>query len=121
MTGVLIVYHGSRLSKAEQTFQEIIKLVKQKLPDMCIETGAMEFTEKTIEKGLETLKQKGIKQIQVVPYFLFEGVHIKKDIPEIIKVFKSNNPNIQVELKSTLGFDARLADIVVDRVNFLGV
>lgn len=32
----------------------------------------------------------GIREITAVPYFLFNGIHIKEDIPDILKEAKKN-------------------------------
>ena len=52
----------------------------------------------------------------MVPYFLFEGIHIQKDIPEEIGEILKKYPGVQVEMGKTLGADERLADILTDRI-----
>lgn len=118
MDGILIIAHGSRAKATETTMATIVKMVRAKLPQVAVEIGYgyMEFCEMTIEKGLEKLVNDGATRIKAVPYFLFDGMHIKEDIPGILEKFRAEYPQIAVELAPTLGADERLADILVDRI-----
>ena len=116
MNGILIAAHGSRVVKTLETLETVVNMVKIKLPETIIEVGYMEFCEVDIVGGLNLLKNQGVKSIKVIPYFLFEGIHIRMDIPEEIKKFTDENPGISVSFGNTLGTDERLADILVDRI-----
>lgn len=118
MNGILIAAHGSRAKHTIDTLNAIVEMVKSKLPDTCIEIGYMEFCEPNISDGLKHLTDMGIKSIKVVPYFLFDGIHIREDIPNEINKFlaQSSIPDVRIEMGKTLGADERLAEIVVDRI-----
>lgn len=116
MKGILIAAHGSRAKATEEAMEQMATLVRTRLPEEIIEVGYMEFCEKTIVGGLENLAKQGVTEIKVVPYFLFEGIHIRQDIPEEIAKFTVSNPNVKVEMGKILGVDERLADILVDRI-----
>lgn len=115
MKGILIVAHGSRKKTTEATFEQVVAMVKRKV-DTIVETAYMEFSEQTIEKGLNRLLEKGVTQIRVIPYFLFSGMHLEQDIPEEIEKFLKNRSGLTIELGQPLGADPRLAEILVDRI-----
>lgn len=114
--GILIIAHGSRRKSTEQAFEAVVGLVREKLTDVTIETAYMEFGEKNIKDGLTCLVNAGITKIAVVPYFLFDGVHINEDIPKELDEFRAKYPQIEIAMGKTLGIDSRLADILADRV-----
>ncbi len=116
MTGVLIVAHGSRAKETELTIVSVLDMVKEKMGDIYIELAFMEFSEKTIEAGMKALINKGARKIKIVPYFLFTGVHLKEDIPNMVNDFMKDYPEIQVTMGEALGTDERLAEILVDRI-----
>lgn len=116
MQGVLIIAHGSRREETTKTMEHIVKLTKEKLEGVEVVASYMEFNEPNVHDGLEELKSKGVDKISVVPYFLFEGIHIKEDIPEELEAFSKANPDIEVIMGETLGKDPRLADVLADRV-----
>lgn len=116
MNGILIIAHGSRANETKITLDRIVNMVRKKIPKVLIGVGYMEFSDPSIAKGLTQLVEQGVTAIKVVPYFLFEGVHIKDDIPLEIAKFTENRPGVSVTIGSTLGADERLADILVDRI-----
>ena len=117
MKCVLIVSHGSREPATEAAFDAIVDMVRAKLPDQVVESACMQLSERTLDGAIESLASRGASSIQIVPYFLFTGVHIKQDIPEMINGYREKYPDIQLSLSNPLGVDERLADILIDRIN----
>ena len=116
MKGILIIAHGSRAKETETTLETIVKIVKEKLPETIIEIAFMEFSDKTVEKGISSLAEKGITEIKIVPYFLFMGIHLKEDIPQMAEESAKKHPNIKITMAPPLGADERLAEIIIDRI-----
>ncbi|MFA0814178.1 MAG: sirohydrochlorin chelatase [Anaerofustis sp.] len=119
MTGVLLLAHGSREGDTEKTMETITQYVKEELNNDMIEEAYLQFRDKNLENGLKSLIERGADTIAIIPYFLFEGVHIKEDIPNEINEFMKDYPNVTINFGSTLGTDRRLAQIVADRVRAL--
>jgi len=116
MNGVLVVAHGSRAKETEAALDAVVSMVKTKLPDTAIESAFMEFSDRTLEKGISALAADGATEIKIVPYFLFSGIHIKEDIPEMASECAANHPGVKLTMGEPLGVDERLADILVDRI-----
>ena len=116
MKGVLVVAHGSRAKETEATLEAIVSMVQAQIPQTNIEYAFMEFSDRTIEKGFSALAAKAITEITIVPYFLFTGIHIKQDIPEMVAECAANYPDIKISMTLPLGVDQRLADILVDKI-----
>lgn len=120
MTGILILAHGSRKSETENTLQKIIEMVKAELKSAnnvpLVEYAFLQFSDNNLEMGLKKLVDHGADKIKIIPYFLFDGVHILEDIPAEIDAFLKENPEVEIRFGQTLGADIRLAKIVVDRV-----
>ena len=116
MKGVLILAHGSRVQASKDTINAVVAMVRQKVTDLPIEIAYMEFCEENIEHGVKALAEQGVTELKVVPYFLFEGIHIREDIPNEIGEILKKYPQVKLEMGHTLGVDERLADILVDRI-----
>lgn len=117
--GILILAHGSREKSTEKTLAWIVSALKKKLGAIPLETAYLQFCDVNLEKGLDRLVEQGAVDIKVIPYFLFDGVHIKEDIPEEIRAYLKKKSGIRITFGETLGADTRLADILLDRVNKL--
>lgn len=116
MKGVLIAGHGSRQKSTEQILESIVKTVRLKLPETLVEIAYMEFSEQDIPSGLSRLAERGADEIAVVPYFLFDGIHIREDIPKAIARFQAEHPRLKIKMGNSFGADERLADILSDRI-----
>lgn len=116
MKGILILAHGSREKETELTLKKIAEITQSKLEDVIIETAYLQFSEVNLAKGLDRLIEKNVRDIKVIPYFLFEGVHIREDIPKEIEEYLVDKPDLKVTLGDTLGADPRLADVLADRI-----
>ena len=116
MKGVLVIAHGSRAKETEAALEEVLSMVKTKLPETDMECAFMEFSDRTVEKGILALAGRGVTEIKVVPYFLFMGIHMKEDIPNMVASCAANHPGIKIIMGEPLWIDERLADILVDRI-----
>jgi sirohydrochlorin ferrochelatase len=113
---VLAVAHGSRAKGTEAALDAVVAMVMSKLPGMAIECAFMQFSDRTLEKGVQSLIAKGVTEIKIVPYFLFMGVHMKEDIPRMAAGCAADYPDVEIRMGDPLGIDERLADILVDRI-----
>ena len=119
MVGVLILAQKKKKKETEETLNKITNSVKKELDIDNVEPAFLKFSERNLEKGLIRLINKGVKKIKVIPYFLFEGVHIKEDIPREINNLLKHYPDVEVSFGRTLDVDERLAKIIADRVREL--
>ncbi|MBS4535481.1 CbiX/SirB N-terminal domain-containing protein [Clostridium sp. D2Q-14] len=113
--GLLIVGHGSRSLDAQNTFKEIVKMVKCKASYEIVEGSHMEISEPNIPIVVEEMVGKGVNEILVVPYFLYSGIHIKEDIPQIIKTLEEKYNDVIFKMGEPIGEESLLADIIVKR------
>lgn len=116
MKGILILAHGSREKSAEDTLKKIILMLKEEIKDCIIEYAFLQFSQVNLKKGIDKLVEKGAKDIKIIPYFLFDGVHIRENIPKEIDEYLKSNKNIKLSLGKPLGADKRLVEILVDRI-----
>ena len=116
MKAVLLLAHGSREGETEKTMQQITAMVRKDLGMENVEEAYLQFRDKNLEKGLDSLVAKGAKEIIVIPYFLFSGIHIQEDIPKELNTYIEKHPGIKISFGKTLGSDERLAKILADRV-----
>ena len=116
MKGILVIAHGSRAKETEATLETVLSIVRSKLPDTVMECAFMEFSSRTVKKGVFALAAKGVREIKVVPYFLFMGIHLKEDIPLMVAECAASFPGVKITMGEPLGVDERLADILVDRI-----
>ena len=116
MNAVLILAHGSKRQETERTLDSLIRKVKAKTGLEHVYPAYLQFSEQSLEQSIHELVEKDIKSIRIVPMFLFDGVHVTKDIPEELDVIGKKYPGIKITMSRHIGDDDRLADILADRI-----
>lgn len=113
---IILLGHGSRRSEANNILKSIVKIIKPKFLGIDIEYAFLELAEPNIRDVIEKLAANRGGSIYVIPYFLYSGNHVSRDIPEIIDECRVKYPNIKLKLGSYLGIDERLAELVTERI-----
>lgn len=114
--GVVVLGHGSRLKKANNLIPDIIGGLKQSLGLLRIYPAYLQLAKPDLARSLERLAKAGCRRIIIVPFFLFVGNHVSRDIPEIIEKEKKKYPDVRFIYTGNLGEDSRIADIVADKI-----
>ncbi|OGX29631.1 MAG: hypothetical protein A2879_00595 [Omnitrophica WOR_2 bacterium RIFCSPHIGHO2_01_FULL_49_10] len=115
-TGVIVLGHGSRLKKANDLIPEIISGLKRSLGLARIYPAYLQLAKPDLGQRLERLAKAGCRRIIIIPFFLFVGNHVSRDIPEIIEQEKKKYPDVRFIYTGNLGEDSRIADIVADKI-----
>ncbi len=115
-TGVVVLGHGSRLKKANALIPEIINGLKRTLGLSRIYPAYLQLAKPDLGQSLEKLAKAGCRRIIIIPFFLFVGNHVSRDIPEIIEQEKKKYPDVRFIYTENLGEDSRIADIVADKI-----
>jgi len=116
-TAIVILSHGSRLPEAQATLQKITALVSSGVNEkFIVEGAALQFNQPDLPAAIARAADKGARQIVVVPLFLYLGLHMQRDIPEIIAEQGNLYPGIKISMAEHIGADPRLLDIIMDRV-----
>lgn len=116
-TGIIILGHGSKLHKANKLLSEVARIIKKKNNFNIIEPSYLQFHQPDFPGSIKKVVQKGCKKIIIVPFFLFEGNHVKRDIPHVVKKAIDKYPDVRFVFTKSLGEDATISDIVFRSIN----
>lgn len=111
----VIVGHGSKSPEAVKNFEAIVKLVNDKLGAK-VYGAHMELAAPTIEETVEKLWNEGVTDFFIIPYFLYQGNHIKFDIPEILSKLQAEHPGMTCTMAKHIGEESLMADILIKRI-----
>ena len=67
-------------------------------------------------EAFERCVRQGAKEIIVIPYFLHFGVHLRQDIPEMLREAVAKHPEVRLVLGRHLGYDDALVALVEKRI-----
>ncbi len=111
--GVLLVAHGSRKEEANRELFSHLERLRQYFGHFPMEAGFMELASPTIDEAVRALVEQGVKEVVVLPYFLFKGMHTTKDIPEMVRESVNRyNSSADVRLLEPVGAHPLVFDIL---------
>lgn len=85
--GVLILGHGSRRQDANEGLKQLAAMVQANL-GMQVVPAYFQFARPSLDEGVASFVNDGVKEIIIVPSLLFPGIHLKEDIPEALEKLK---------------------------------
>ena len=112
---VILLGHGSRVASANAPLATVVGWCAERMEDVRVEPAFLQLATPGLEETVEGLVAEGIKQITVVPFFLYQGAHVREDIPELVATLRSEYPQIKINLGEHLGVHPLMADIVAER------
>jgi sirohydrochlorin cobaltochelatase len=113
-TALIVLGHGSRNPAATEQFMELVAQLRTRR-DEPVYPAFMELAEPSLDQAVEAAVGDGAVEIVVQPCFLFDGNHIRRDIPEMLAGFASAHPAVTFRFGRPLGPDARVVDILMER------
>ncbi|WP_366924622.1 sirohydrochlorin cobaltochelatase [Metallumcola ferriviriculae] len=119
MKAVIVLGHGSRAAEANDSLYEIVKMLKERADFSVLEPAFMGHCQPDLETSVKKLVEAGVKQIVVMPFFLYNGIHVQEDIPGDISSLQEKYA-VEIRFAKNLGPDPRIVDIVLDRIQEVG-
>jgi len=113
---VVLLGHGSRLPGAGEDMTQVAHRIQIKTGHPSVKICNMQFLGPTFDEVFDQGAADGVKRIIVIPYFLHVGVHMREDIPAMLRAKADQHPEIEIILGKNLGYDERLADLVIQRI-----
>ncbi|NOY83460.1 MAG: sirohydrochlorin chelatase [Nitrospirae bacterium] len=105
---VLLVGHGSKDPEGNKEFEAFAQAAGMRY---CM----LDYVEPSLPTALSLLAEEGITDLAVIPYFLFAGGHVKKDIPETIDIARKEYPKMRIYLGQHLGLEKALLEVCAER------
>jgi len=114
--GLLVCGHGSRKQLGVDRFIGFANHILKRHPSYIGGYAFMELSEPDFASGIKKLYDKGAREIIALPAFLFSGVHMKHDIPSMLKSFEKQYEGLTIKLASYIGTNQKLIDLAKIRI-----
>lgn len=113
---ILIIAHGSKVIETDEIMSSYMDALAKKDKEMRYEKCYLQLMEPSLEVAIEALKRDGIIKITAFPFFLFNGNHIREDIPNELVKIRETYPELEITFLENIGYDEKLVDVILERV-----
>lgn len=117
---ILLLGHGSPkkdANKLEQVGTMLHGMLHPECREDCVKVAYLQFAEPGIPDTIKQCIDRGAKKIIVHPFFLSPGMHVTKDIPEMIREARQLHPGVDFIYTEPLGVHEKLAQIAMERIS----
>lgn len=116
MTGIAIFAHGSSVESANEAVRIVTRRVAELGRFDAIETTFLEGGKPDLMEGVARLRERGVKRVVVIPYFLTLGLHLKRDLPKLVEEVRAAYPDLEdIRVTDPLDGHPTLAQVLLDR------
>jgi sirohydrochlorin ferrochelatase len=114
MTGVILFGHGSTVESANDAVRAVTAEFARRGGCALTGTAFLDCAPPTLADEVSRLVTAGATRIVVVPYFLTLGIHLQRDLPNIIEKIRER-VQVPIEVTEPLDGHPALVEIVLER------
>ena len=115
-TALLLVGHGSRVPGTAELLGKVASGIRRRHGRCVVESAFLELTEPDMQTGIDRCVEAGAGRILIVPYFLYLGGHVGRDLPEQMGQARIRYPTLEIRIAPHLGYDPRIVAVTSDRI-----
>jgi sirohydrochlorin cobaltochelatase len=109
---VVLFAHGSRDPLWHKPMEAVAAQLASGAPDISVRCAYLELSQPDLPSACLELVSSGVNCVSVVPMFLGVGRHAREDLPLLLQQLQIQHPQVQFELKSAVGEDPRLIQLL---------
>ena len=102
-TAIILFAHGARDPEWANPLRRVQAAIRQRAGDVAVELAFLELMAPTLPDCVAALVAGGVSNILVLPMFIAQGGHLKRDVPEIIDRLRSTHPEVRFSLAGAIG------------------
>ncbi len=113
---VLLLGHGSKAAEANETLRRVARTVKERGGYGAVVPGFLQIEKPDFQEAVDSMVADGYRDITVMPYFLYMGLHVTKDLPEEMEKACERHEGLKLKLTGNLGYHSNLIDVTIERI-----
>jgi sirohydrochlorin cobaltochelatase len=98
---VILFAHGAREPKWAQPFESIRDRLRAS--GMTVELAFLEIMSPSLDEAAARLAKKGVGTVTIVPLFLAQGGHLKRDLPAMVEKIRKAHAKTDFRVTPALG------------------
>lgn len=100
---VVLFGHGARNPEWALPMRRTAALLEAGTQGLRVELAFLELMSPTLDVVLEKLAGEGFAIVHVIPMFLAQGGHLKRDLPALVEAAQARHPGCRIALAGAVG------------------
>jgi sirohydrochlorin ferrochelatase len=114
-TAIVIFAHGSSIESANESVRLVVDMVRRDGGFDLVEPAFLEQGTPDLAGAVRAAVAQGATRVVVVPYFLTLGLHLQRDLPNIVKDLSRINQGVRIDVAPPLDGHPALSRILQER------
>lgn len=102
-TGIVLFAHGARDPAWAGPLRAIAARIREASPGLRVELAFLEFMAPSLADAVTAMTTDGFDRITLVPLFLAQGGHLKKDLPVLLADIRARHPGVDIRVTPAIG------------------
>ncbi|MDY7578159.1 CbiX/SirB N-terminal domain-containing protein [Herbaspirillum sp. RTI4] len=113
MSAALVLFaHGARDPRWAEPFQRLLLSTRARLPQVRVELAFLELMEPGVPQLAAQLAAEGVQSVTLVPVFLGQGGHLRRDLPLIVEECRQAHPTLEFTIVAPIGEDDAVLEAI---------
>lgn len=100
---LVLFAHGARDPNWAAPFVSLQQLIQQQRPQLLVRLAFLELMQPDLPQLLQQLVTAGVNEVSVVPVFLGQGGHVRRDLPALIAQAQQQYPQLAITVAQAVG------------------
>lgn len=93
-TALILLAHGAREPEWLVPIRRVAQAVQVQSPQLRVECAFLEFMAPNLPDCAQTLIAEGFTNFLILPIFMAQGVHLKRDVPQMLDALRERHPEV---------------------------
>ncbi|MFZ2855688.1 MAG: CbiX/SirB N-terminal domain-containing protein [Rhodocyclaceae bacterium] len=105
-TALILFAHGARDPEWAAPLRRVQAAITASAPERRVDLAFLEFMTPTLPECVAALAGAGVTSVVVVPMFIAQGGHLKRDLPALLDTLREQYPGLALVLAPAIGESA---------------
>ncbi len=113
-TAIILFAHGAREPEWAQPFESVRDRLRA--GGAAVELAFLEFMSPSLEEAAAQLAEKGFENVSIVPLFLAQGTHLKRELPAMVSKIRERHAKTDFRITPALGEAPEIVEAITEWV-----
>ncbi len=113
---IILFAHGSAVEEANQGVRDLAGRIQAEGAYAYVRASFLGPGQPELGPAIAEAVGAGFHRIVVIPYFLTEGTHLRRDLPRLVESEKQKFPALEIQVGRSLEDHPEMASLVLSRI-----